>query len=140
MTVARVRLWGTAIGAVNLEPGRAGVFQYDQQFRGSGIEVSPIVMPLSDNQYTFPALNRESFHRLPGLLADSLPDKYGNALINAWLAGQGRDAEASTPSSASVMSVGAASARWSSSLPTARVRLATRTCRSQRSSNSRPRS
>ena len=93
MTVARVKLWGTAIGAVNIEPGGAGVFQYDPQFRRSGIEVSPIVMPLGDNPYTFPALNPESFHRLPGLLADSLPDKYGNALIDAWLAGQGRDAE-----------------------------------------------
>jgi len=68
-------------------------FQYDPEFARSGIELSPLVMPLSDRIYQFPALPRNTFHGLPGLLADSLPDKFGNALINAWLATQGRTPE-----------------------------------------------
>jgi serine/threonine-protein kinase HipA len=68
-------------------------FQYTPEFAASGIEVSPIVMPLSNRVYTFPELPPNTFHGLPGLLADSLPDKFGNALINAWLATQGRPPE-----------------------------------------------
>jgi serine/threonine-protein kinase HipA len=90
-TIAEVRLWGRRIAAVSLgEPGDAAAFQYDPEFARSGIEVSPIVMPLSPRIYTFPALSRPSFHGLPGLVADSLPDRFGNALIDAWLATQGR--------------------------------------------------
>jgi serine/threonine-protein kinase HipA len=93
-TVAAVRLWGTRIGAVSMpEDSRVAAFQYDQDFLSSGIEVSPLAMPLRVAPYTFPALNPESFHGLPGLLADSLPDRYGHALIDAWLAGQGRAPE-----------------------------------------------
>ena len=91
MTLAEVRLWGRRIGAVSLESSDdVGSFEYDPEFRDSGIEVSPITMPLSDLIYRFPALPRETFHGLPGLLADSLPDRFGNALIDAWLATQGR--------------------------------------------------
>jgi len=92
--IARVELWGRTIGAVAIEPGRdVAAFQYDPAFAASGIEVSPLVMPLSDQVYEFPALPRNTFHGLPGLLADSLPDRFGNALIDAWLATQGRSAE-----------------------------------------------
>jgi serine/threonine-protein kinase HipA len=59
----------------------------------SGIELSPITMPLSPRVYQFPSLPLISFYGLPGLLADSLPDKFGNALIDAWLATQGRRPE-----------------------------------------------
>lgn len=91
MTVAEVRLWGTTIGAVEVASGgAAAAFRYTPEFRGSGIEISPVHMPLRDEAYTFPLLSRESFHGLPGLLADSLPDRYGNALIDAWLTSQGR--------------------------------------------------
>jgi len=91
MSLARVRLWGRTIGAVNLEAGgRIAAFQYDPEFAQSGIEVSPITMPLSNRVYVFPELSERSFHGLPGLLADSLPDRFGNALIAAWLARQGR--------------------------------------------------
>jgi serine/threonine-protein kinase HipA len=72
---------------------RAAAFQYDQGFLRSGIEVAPLVMPLRAEPYTFPALSFESFHGLPGLLSDSLPDRYGHALIDAWLAGHGRTPE-----------------------------------------------
>ena len=93
-TVAEVKLWGRTIGAVALEDGsETATFEYDRAFIGSGIEVAPLTMPLSDRLYSFPALPRITFHGLPGLLADSLPDKFGNALINAWLARQGRTPE-----------------------------------------------
>jgi serine/threonine-protein kinase HipA len=89
--IAKVQLWGRTIGAVSLEAGQDVVaFQYDAEFARSGIELSPLVMPLSDRVYTFPGLPRITFRGLPGLLADSLPDKFGNALIDAWLATQGR--------------------------------------------------
>lgn len=92
-TLARVSLWGTEIAAVSLEDDDATAsFEYTPEFAGSGIEVSPLRMPLRDSSvYRFPALAEESFHGLPGLLADSLPDRYGNALIDAWLATQGRE-------------------------------------------------
>jgi serine/threonine-protein kinase HipA len=90
MTVAEVRLWGTPIGAVSIEPGQAATFQYDPAFLASGVAVAPLTMPPRADPYTFPELNPASFHGLPGLLADSLPDRYGNALIDAWLATQGR--------------------------------------------------
>lgn len=93
MILAEVRLWGRTIGAVSMGEGReVATFQYTPEFARSGIEVSPIVMPLRRESYAFPGLARESFHGLPGMLADSLPDKFGNALIDAWLAKQGRAA------------------------------------------------
>ncbi len=93
-TLAAVRLWGTPIGAVSMPDGaRTAAFQYDRDFLASGIAVSPLTMPPRTEPYVFPALNPESFHGLPGLLADSLPDRYGQALIDAWLAGQGRTPE-----------------------------------------------
>ncbi len=92
--IARVELWGRTIGAVSLEPdGEVTAFQYDPDFARSGIEVAPLMMPLGDTIYSFPALSRRSFHGLPGMLADALPDKFGNALIDAWLATQGRTPE-----------------------------------------------
>jgi len=90
-TVAEVKMWGRTIGAVSLTDGEdTAAFEYDPKFAGSGIEISPLMMPLATRVYAFPELSRQTFHGLPGLLADSLPDKFGNALINAWLASQGR--------------------------------------------------
>jgi len=90
-THAEVSLWDTRIGAVSVrEPGEAARFQYDPAFLASGIEPSPLRMPLRGGVYRFPELSRDAFHGLPGLLADALPDKFGNAIIDAWLAGQGR--------------------------------------------------
>ena len=92
MTVAEVRLWGTTIGAVNWDDDRSVAnFEYDQAFLRSGREVAPLTMPLSARIYSFPTLARRTFHGLPGLLADSLPDRFGNAVIDAWLATQGRE-------------------------------------------------
>ncbi|MCU0731887.1 MAG: type II toxin-antitoxin system HipA family toxin [Hyphomonas sp.] len=95
---ARVILWGSDIGAVTWLPERGiGVFQYTPEFAQSGIEVAPLMMPLTDAPYEFPSLSRETFKGLPGLLADSLPDKFGSILINAWLSRRGRDPGSFTP-------------------------------------------
>ncbi len=91
MTDARITLWGREIAAVSWLEGRdIAVFQYAPEFLGSNIQVAPLMMPLDAAPYEFPELPRATFKGLPGLLADSLPDKYGNALIDAWLASQGR--------------------------------------------------
>ena len=93
-TVAEVRLWGSRIGAVSLEDDAdAAVFAYEPAFIGSGVQLAPIMMPLGPGVFSFPDLPRRSFHGLPGMLADALPDKYGNILIDAWLATQGRAPE-----------------------------------------------
>lgn len=98
MTTAAVNLWGTRIGAVTAEDdGGAARFQYSPGFIESHIEVAPLTMPLRRAEYSFPGLSADSFHGLPGLLADSLPDKYGQALIDAWLASQGRTPGSFTP-------------------------------------------
>ena len=95
---ARVMLWGSLIGAVTwLEDREIGVFQYSPDFLGSAIELAPISMPLTEFPYEFPALARNTFRGLPGLLADSLPDRFGNAIIDAWLAAQGRTAASFHP-------------------------------------------
>ncbi|MHB8747376.1 MAG: type II toxin-antitoxin system HipA family toxin [Gammaproteobacteria bacterium] len=89
--VAEVRLWGRTIGAVSLgKDDDVAAFEYDPDFARSGIEIAPLTMPLSNRVYTFPELSRRTFYGLPGLLADSLPDKFGHVLIDAWLATQGR--------------------------------------------------
>jgi serine/threonine-protein kinase HipA len=93
-TVAEVRLWGSRIGAVSLEDGAdIAAFAFEPAFLDSGVQVAPIMMPLGSGVFSFPDLPRRSFHGLPGMLADALPDKYGNILIDAWLATQGRAPE-----------------------------------------------
>lgn len=93
-TVAQVQLWGRTIGAVSLADDEPyAIFEYASEFQRSGIELAPLKMPLAPTRYRFADLPRGSFHGLPGLLADVLPDKFGNALIDAWLAGQGRTPE-----------------------------------------------
>jgi len=90
-SVAEVRLWGRTIGAVSLDDNSGNAaFEYDSAFVRSGIEIAPLTMPLSSRVYTFPELPEKTYYGLPGLLADSLPDKFGNVLIDAWLATQGR--------------------------------------------------
>jgi len=93
-TLAQVKLWGSTIGAVALDEHSAATgFEYDEDFANSGIQVAPLMMPLPGGHnkvFRFPALAQETFHGLPGLLADALPDRFGHALIDAWLASQGR--------------------------------------------------
>ena len=92
ITACEVYLWGTRIGVIYQDdaynPAR---FEYDSNFQKSGIELSPFMMPLSNRIYSFPELIRlDAFHGLPGLFADSLPDKFGNAVIEQWLINNGR--------------------------------------------------
>jgi serine/threonine-protein kinase HipA len=94
MTQATVRLWGTDIGYVTFDSERQMAdFEYARDFLSSGMEISPLRMPLATRVYQFPELSPKSFRGLPGLLADSLPDKFGNAIIDTWLATQGRKPE-----------------------------------------------
>jgi serine/threonine-protein kinase HipA len=95
-TVAEVRLWGRAIGAVSVDaPDGVAAFEYEPAFRRSGIELAPLMMPLAGRPdggtvWRFDGLPRATFHGLPGMLADALPDAFGNAVIDRWLATQGR--------------------------------------------------
>lgn len=90
-TVAEVKLWGRTIGAVAIEEeAEVADFEYAADFIRSDIQVAPLMMPLSSRVFRFPELASRSFNGLPGLLADSLPDTFGNTLINAWLATKGR--------------------------------------------------
>jgi len=98
MESVTVILYGTRIGSVTWDRQRElGIFRYDSQFLTSGIELSPIHLPLSGTSYTFPDLSRESFMGLPGLVADALPDFYGKRVMNLWFAAQGRDLSTINP-------------------------------------------
>jgi serine/threonine-protein kinase HipA len=92
--VASVHLWGQRVGAVALDESGKGVFEYDPAFLKLGLDIAPITMSLENARrqpiFSFPALPTETFKGLPGLLADALPDKFGQAIIDAWLARQGR--------------------------------------------------
>lgn len=92
----KVKMWGSTIGYLHRQDNGLIGFQYDENFIPSGIEVSPIKMPLSDITYSFPALPEETFSGLPGMLADSLPDKFGNIVIKRYLESQGRTEDSLT--------------------------------------------
>lgn len=97
VNVANVNLWGNRVGAVALDEYNNGIFEFDAEFLKIGLDIAPVIMPLEkarqDPGYSFPNLRPETFKRLPGLLADSLPDKFGQALVDTWLARQGRGPE-----------------------------------------------
>lgn len=98
MTSAAIHIHDTLIGAVTWDAERElGVFEYAPDFLASGIEVAPLMMPLGAGRFAFPDLPRETFKGMPGLLADSLPDKFGNLLIDQWLARQGRTPQSFDP-------------------------------------------
>ena len=87
-----VYVWGEFVGAVALDP-KLGyyVFAYDKKFGKSGIELSPLHMPLTDTEepYVFTDLPEATYKRLPAMLADALPDDFGNALIDRYMAQKG---------------------------------------------------
>lgn len=93
VNTVRVKMWGTTVGYLHQDDNGMVGFQYDEDFLKSNIEISPIKMPLSTVTYSFPALSEETFHGLPGMVADSLPDKFGNIVINRYLESQGRTAD-----------------------------------------------
>ena len=91
VNAANVFLWGKRVGAVAWDEQRnVASFEYTPAFLREGLELSPLVLPRRPGIFSFPALNRDTFRGLPGLLADSLPDRFGNALIDLWLARHGR--------------------------------------------------
>lgn len=91
MEALTIRYQGHEVGAVSFDTQNAiGAFEYAPSFIATGIELAPINMPLSTRIYSFPALNFNTFKGLPGLIADSLPDDFGNAVLNAWVASRGR--------------------------------------------------
>ncbi|HEY4732374.1 MAG TPA: type II toxin-antitoxin system HipA family toxin [Gammaproteobacteria bacterium] len=98
-----VSLWGDIVGAVSwLDDRGYGIFEYDRAFLKKGLDISPIHMSLDnarkgDGIFSFPSLNKNTFLGLPGLLADALPDKFGNSMIDAWLVRNGRDAAGFNP-------------------------------------------
>lgn len=95
---ATVSLWGREVGAVAWDNDRGlGNFEYEPAFVRRGLEIAPLSLPLRAGVFSFPALNRNTFHGLPGLLADALPDRFGNRIIDLWLARQGRTPKDFTP-------------------------------------------
>ena len=93
MTSVEVQLWGTTVGALYQKEGdEFASFEYAPDFVRSGIEPAPVAMPARSGAiYRFPDLSPATFHRLPGLFADSVPDKFGNKIIDQWLVQNGRD-------------------------------------------------
>lgn len=98
MEVITITYQNDVVGAVSFDTEKGlGSFEYDPGFIKKGVELSPIKMPLSNRIYSFPELDFNTFKGLPGLIADSLPDDFGNAVLNAWVAGQGRSPDDITP-------------------------------------------
>ncbi|HMS99089.1 MAG TPA: type II toxin-antitoxin system HipA family toxin [Saprospiraceae bacterium] len=106
MQVAEVKIWGQLVGAVAWDQDNGlATFEYDPKFKSLAWELAPLKMPVSGsrNQFSFPELRKDknaaydTFKGLPGLLADVLPDRYGNQLINLWLAQQGRPQDSMNP-------------------------------------------
>jgi len=88
--VIEVSAWGRVVGAVALDPTtNFYAFEYDDEWIDTGADVAPIYLPRRRGTFVFPELNRQTFYGLPGMLADALPDRFGNALVNAWMADQG---------------------------------------------------
>lgn len=101
MKVVEVMVWGFRVGAVSLDPNIGYyIFEYDPKWISRGIELSPFNMPVSQptpqKYFTFQNLSVDTFKRLPAMLADALPDKFGNALIDAALADEGVPKESIT--------------------------------------------
>ena len=103
VTHAKVVLWGQPVGLVVWDDKlHRAQFQYDRAFANSGLEVAPVMMPLAkakggEEVFTFGNLRDETFKGLPGLLADCLPDRFGDTLLNAWLKQQNRDDGTANP-------------------------------------------
>jgi serine/threonine-protein kinase HipA len=100
VSVVEVRIWGRLVGAVARDPRLDYyAFEYAPEFIASGVELAPLTMPLSaaGNAFIFTDLPTATFQRLPAMLADALPDDFGNGLIDAWMATRGIAKEAITP-------------------------------------------
>ncbi len=102
-TLAAIKIWNHREGAILWDESKnVGFFEFDKDFVKLSFDLSPLMLPIEDARkgrrvYSFPFLNYETFKGLPGLLADSLPDKFGNQVIDAWLAQQGRSSQLFNP-------------------------------------------
>lgn len=97
-TQVEVRLWEHQVGALIETDDGIIVFEYSDEFRRTGLEISPVHLPLSlRGPVRFDGLKSEAFERLPGVFADSLPDTFGRKVIRAYLASRGREHEALSP-------------------------------------------
>ena len=102
ITTAFINIWKHRAGAIAWDDSTGlGSFEFEPSFFKNNLDISPLKMPVSipaGKIFSFPELRTSnSFRGLPGLLADLLPDRYGNALINAWLARHGRPLNSMNP-------------------------------------------
>jgi serine/threonine-protein kinase HipA len=98
ITLAKVYMWDSLVGYLSWnEAEEFASFEYDENFLCAPVSPSPIKMPKAKNIYSFPELSKMTFKGLPGMLSDSLPDKFGNALIDVWLASKGRRSDSFNP-------------------------------------------
>jgi serine/threonine-protein kinase HipA len=90
--LVEVRVWDRPVGAVALDPTLGCyAFEYFPEWVDTGAQLSPLVVPNQVGPFVFPELDRATFHGLPGLVADALPDAFGNAVIDAWLTSENID-------------------------------------------------
>lgn len=100
MVMEVISVWyeDAEVGALSFDSEQGfGAFEYTPEFFRSGVELAPLTMPLKKQIYSFPELSGPTFHGLPGLVADSLPDDFGNAVLNAWVANRGLQPRDITP-------------------------------------------
>ena len=103
MAAIKISLWGNTVGAVAWDSLRNhGVLEFTDDFVRTGLDLAPLTMPHEDllrgqRIFAFPGLNVETFEGLPGLLADALPDTFGNTVLRGWLRSQNRGSESLTP-------------------------------------------
>ncbi len=103
ISVARVNIWNHFVGAVFWDEKRKlATFEFDNSFLEKELDLAPVIMPLKEliqgkKIFSFPALNNNTYKGLPGLLADSLPDRFGNKLLEVWLSRQGKDPDSVNP-------------------------------------------
>ena len=103
VNAATIILWNKNIGAVLWDESKQfSIIEFEQSFIKRALDISPLMMPLTELQngntlFSFPNLPKETYFGLPGLVADSLPDRFGNRILDAWLARQGRDLQSVNP-------------------------------------------
>lgn len=102
-TIAKVNIWNEMVGAVAWDEAKEyATFEFEESFLKKDLDLAPLKMPISEAKngkriFSFSNMNNETYKGLPGLLADSLPDRFGNRLIDVWLAQQGRSSESFNP-------------------------------------------
>jgi len=103
MAEVNISIWNNEVGAAIWDNERqVAIFEFSKEFIKEEIDLAPIMMPLESAKmgkriYSFPNLNPDTFKKLPGMLSDSLPDKFGNTLIDLWLSRNGRSPNDFTP-------------------------------------------